>query len=80
MLSALEELQTGKEGCPVFERLIENNTSDQQLQDVEQLEGLGMFTEDVRQLLIERGLKPLTQLEEKAKQTRLIGLIRLNTI
>ena len=39
LLSALQELQAGKEESSVFERLIENNASDKQLQDVEQLEG-----------------------------------------
>lgn len=69
LLSALKELQTGKEESSVFDLLIENNASDQQLQDVEQLEGLGIFTEDIRHFLIERVLKPLTQLDEKAKNT-----------
>ena len=75
LLSALQELQAGKEESSVFERLIENNASDKQLQDVEQLEGLGIFTDDIRQLLIERVLTPLTQLDEKAKQSGSAGTI-----
>ena len=71
----MQELQAGKEESSVFERLIENNASDKQLQDVEQLEGLGIFTDDICQLLIERVLTPLTQLDEKAKQSGATGTI-----
>jgi hypothetical protein len=69
LISALKELQAGHEESSVFERLIEDNASDQQLQDVEQLTGLGIFVADIRQLLIERVLKPLAQLDEKAKKS-----------
>jgi len=68
LLSALKELQAKKEESAVFESLIENDASDQQLQDIEQLEGLDVFTSDIRQLLIERVLKPLTELDAKAKE------------
>ena len=71
----MQELQAGKEESSVFECLIENNASDKQLQDVEQLVGLGNFTDDTRQLLIERVLTPLTQLDEKAKQSGSTGII-----
>ncbi|GGK55450.1 hypothetical protein [Amphritea balenae] len=68
LLSALKELQAEKEESSILESLIENNASDQQLEDVEQLEGLDIFTGDIRQLLIEQVLKPLQALESKAKQ------------
>ena len=67
---ALNELRMKKEESEIFEQLIESNASDQQLQDVEQLEGLGIFAGDldIRQLLIERILKPLKELDDKAKK------------
>ncbi|MCW8887004.1 MAG: hypothetical protein OQK12_17395 [Motiliproteus sp.] len=68
LVIALKELQTEKEESSVFGLLIENNASDQQLQDIEQLDGLGIFAADIRQLLIESILKPLTVLDEKAKK------------
>ncbi|MEH6625996.1 MAG: hypothetical protein V7739_06115 [Motiliproteus sp.] len=77
LVNALQELQASKDNSSIFERLIENNASDQQLQDVEQLQGLGIFCADIRQLLIENVLKPLTKLDEKAKKAEPEGSIRI---
>lgn len=77
LISALKELQAGKEDSTVFERLIENNASDQQLQDVEQLQGLAIFVADIRQLLIESVLKPLTIQDEKVKKAGSKGAVQV---
>ncbi|OMH39493.1 hypothetical protein [Motiliproteus sp. MSK22-1] len=77
LFSALEELRLKKEESTVYEQLIESNATDQQLQNVEQLAGLGVFSADldIRQLLIERILKPLKELDEKAKKVESQGSI-----
>lgn len=75
LVAALKELQAGKEESSVFELLIENNASDQQLQDIEQLDGLGIFAADIRHLLIESVLKPLTKLDDKAKKAGSKGTV-----
>lgn len=75
LVIALKELQAGKEESSVFELLIENNASDQQLQDIEQLDGLGIFVADIRQLLIESVLKPLKILDEKVKKAESKGAV-----
>ncbi len=75
LVIALKELQAGKEESTVFECLIENNASDQQLQDIEQLDGLGIFVADIRELLVESVLKPLAILDEKAKKARSKGVV-----
>ncbi|MEH6472962.1 MAG: hypothetical protein V7752_17115 [Halopseudomonas sp.] len=75
LVISLKELQAGKEESSVFELLIENNASDQQLQDIEQLDGLDIFVADIRQLLIERVLKPLAILDEKAKKAGSKGAV-----
>ncbi len=66
LITALHQLEQDKEDNGIFEQLIENNASDQQLQDVETLTGLGVFRDDIRQLLIEQILKPLAELDAKA--------------
>ncbi len=64
--SALDDLrQHGEEGA-TFASLIDSNASDGQLQDIEQLQGLEVLTGDIRNLLMERILKPLTKLDQKA--------------
>jgi len=75
LLTSLQQLQRDPQAEAVFERLIERDASDQQLQDVEQLQGLAIFAEDIRELLIERILKPLTLLEEKAAKAGADGSV-----
>ncbi len=67
LIVALKNLQAGKEESSVFELLIENNANDQQLRDIEQLDGLGIFVADIRNLLIEGVLKPLIKLDEETE-------------
>ncbi len=66
LFSALSSLNAEGENSPVYEQLIEVDASDQQLQAVEQLEGMAVFDGDIQQLLIEGILKPLKALDEKA--------------
>ncbi len=66
VLTALEDLRQRGDESGVLEKMIETNASDKQLQDIEQLQGLEVLTGDIRALLIEQVLKPLTDLEKKA--------------
>lgn len=68
LIEALHRLAQDKEDSDIFEQLIENNASDQQLQDVEALTGLGVFRHDIRQLLIDQILKPLAELDTQASK------------
>lgn len=77
LISALKELQRKGEESDVFNTLIENNASDQQLQDLEQLVGLSIFTQDIRKVLIEDILKPLNLLDEKAKKSGELSTIAI---
>ena len=65
LLSALKELAANKEDNAILSALIENNDSSC-IEQVEQLQGLGIFATDIREVLIENVLKPLKQLEEYA--------------
>jgi len=66
LLAALHALRQDPEAETVYAALFERNASDEQLQAVEQLQGLGVFAADIRELLVERVLKPLTALDAKA--------------
>lgn len=69
LLTALRELAANKEDNAILTALIENNDSSC-IEQVEQLQGLGIFATDIREVLIEKILKPLKQLEEYAKNPK----------
>lgn len=69
LFDALRQLQQDAPREALFELLIERNGSDQQLQDLEQLEGLAVLDGDIRELLVERIHKPLLKLDEKAARS-----------
>ncbi len=65
LLEALKSLHQQGENSPVIEQMIEADASDTQLADIESLQGLGVFTGDIRQQLIDTCLKGITELEKK---------------
>ncbi|MCH6582151.1 MAG: hypothetical protein O7B27_08435 [Gammaproteobacteria bacterium] len=67
LLAALRELATRKDGNAILSVLVENNADRTRLEQVEQLQGLGIFATDIRQTLIGNILQPLMQLEEDAE-------------
>lgn len=67
LLAALRELATRKDGNAILSVLVENNADQARLDQVEQLQGLGIFATDIREALIGNILKPLIQLEEDAE-------------
>jgi hypothetical protein len=66
LLAALKELATNKNDNAIFAAIIENEADPSQLEQVEQLQGLGIFAADIREELIHKILKPLLELEELA--------------
>ncbi len=66
LLAALKELATNKDNNPILAALAENEADPSQLEQVEQLQGLGIFAADIRKELIGKILKPLIELEELA--------------
>ncbi len=67
LLAALRELAANKEDNAILGALTENSADLSRLEQVEQLQGLGIFTADIREVLIGNILKPLIQLEEYAE-------------
>lgn len=65
LISSLQSLHQQGENSPVFEQLIEADASDQQLADIEALQGLGVFQGDIRQLLIDTALKNIAAIEKQ---------------
>jgi hypothetical protein len=63
LLAALKELATNKNDNAIFAAIIENEADASQLEQVEQLQGLGIFAADIREELIDKILKPLIELE-----------------
>ncbi len=66
LLAALKELATNKDDNAILAALAENEADPFQLEQVEQLQGLGIFAADIREELIGKILKPLKALEELA--------------
>ncbi len=66
LLAALRELATNKNDNAILAAIIENEVDPSQLEQVEQLQGLGIFAADIREELIDKILKPLIELEELA--------------
>ncbi len=66
LLTALRELATKKDGNAIHTALLENSDDVFRLEQVEQLEGLGIFGVDIREALINGILRPLEQLEDYA--------------
>lgn len=67
LLTALGELATNKDDNAILDTLLENSADASRLEQVEQLEGLGIFVVDIREALINGILRPLEQLEEYAE-------------
>jgi len=67
LLVALSGLATRKDSNAILSVLVENNADRARLEQVEQLQGLGIFATDIREVLIGNILKPLIQLEEDAE-------------
>lgn len=63
LLAALENLATKGEDSPIFATLLEADNAEERLPQVEQLQGLGVFNDDIRTLLIDNILKPLGKLD-----------------
>ena len=66
LLTALRELATKKDDNAIHTALLENSDDVFRLEQVEQLEGLGIFEVDIREALINGILRPLEQLEDYA--------------
>lgn len=66
LLAALKELATNKDDNAILAALAENEADSSQLEQAEQLQGLGIFVADIREELIGKILKPLIELEELA--------------
>ncbi len=68
LLTALSELATNKEDNAILDTLLEDRADVSRLEQVERLEGLGIFAIDIREALINGILRPLEQLEEYAEK------------
>lgn len=66
LLAALKVMATNKDDNAILAALAENEADPSQLEQVEQLQGLGIFAADIREELIGKILKPLIELEELA--------------
>ena len=68
LLTALGELATNMDDNAILDTLLEDRADVSRLEQVEQLEGLGIFAVDIREALINGILRPLEQLEEYAEK------------
>ena len=59
LLAALSKLAVNQEDASILDALVENETGQSRLEQIQQLQGLGIFTTDIRETLIENILKPL---------------------
>lgn len=64
LIAALKELATNKDDNNILTRLIDNQADSTQIENIEQFEGLSIFSSDIREELIGKILKPLLQLEK----------------
>ncbi len=67
LLAALRELAADQEDNAILNTLTNNISDMSRLEQVRQLQGLGIFATDIREVLIGKILKPLLQLEEVAE-------------
>ena len=67
LLAALSKLAVNQEDASILDALVEDGTGQGRLEQVQQLQGLGIFATDIRETLIENILKPLIWLEEIAE-------------
>jgi hypothetical protein len=63
LLAVLTELANNMEDNAALDALAENDITEFQLEQIEQLEGLGIFNADIKETLIGNILKPLKELE-----------------
>jgi len=63
LLAALTELANNGQGNAVLNALAENDAATSQLEQVEQIQGLGIFNADIKETIIGNILKPLKELE-----------------
>ena len=68
LLTALGELATNMDDNAILDTLLEDRADVSRLEQVERLEGLGIFAIDIREALINGILRPLEQLEEYAEK------------
>ena len=68
LLTALNELATKTDKTTTLSELIENECDRSQQEEIEQLQGLSIFTLDIREELIVKILKPLIALEKLANE------------
>jgi len=66
LISALKDLATNKNDNAILVALAENEADPSPLEQVEQLQGLGIFAADIREELVGKILKPLMELEKLA--------------
>jgi hypothetical protein len=64
LLATLKMLATDKEDNTILSALAEEDVGPSHLEQVQQLQGLGIFAADIHEELIGKILKPLKQLEE----------------
>jgi len=68
LLTALNELATKTDNTTTLSELIENECDRSQKEEIEQLQGLRIFTLDIREELVVKILKPLIALEKLANE------------
>ena len=68
LLTALKELATKTDEDTILSELIENECDQSQREEIEKLQGLSIFTLDLREELILKILKPLIALEKLADE------------
>jgi hypothetical protein len=64
LLAAFKELATNNNDNAILAAVTENEADASQLEQVQQLQGLGIFAADIREELINKILKPLIELEK----------------
>ena len=67
LLAALNKLAVNQEDASILDALVEDETGQSRLEQVQQLQGLGIFATDIKETLIENILKPLIRLEKIAE-------------
>ena len=69
LYAALKELATNPDNNSILSNLTENEDDPFQLENIQQLQGLAIFTADIREELIIKILKPLKELEQLASNS-----------
>lgn len=77
LILALKKLSINKDDESIFENLIDNKTEPFQIENIERLQGLKIFTSDIREELIGKILTPLIELNKIADKSDVkISLIK----